>query len=97
MTSYVYGCCTLRIYAGVLWLLYGTSKLAGWLFNSSEFVKTTRDTIKGTSGSFHDFVADFVIPHAALFAHLIPLGETLCGVNYRLTGGQYVSYWGPTA
>jgi uncharacterized membrane protein YphA (DoxX/SURF4 family) len=111
----IYAICTgLRIYAGVLWLLYGYSKLPEWLHSSVVLAKTTRDMIKTTGGPYHDFVVSVVLPHAQVFAVLIALGETLCGIslllglfgklggfggmfltlNYWLTGGQYVSYWG---
>lgn len=74
----------MRIYAGVLWLLYGTSKLPGWLFSSTELVKTTRDMIKTTGGPYHDFVVSVVVPHAQIFSGLIATGETLCGISLLL-------------
>jgi uncharacterized membrane protein YphA (DoxX/SURF4 family) len=71
----------MRSYAGVLWLLYGTSKLPSWLFSGTELVKTTRDMIKTTGGPYHDFVVSVVLPHGQVFSILISLGETLCGVS----------------
>lgn len=104
MKSRVYAICTgLRVYAGVLWLLYGTSKLPDWLFSGSELVKTTRDMIKTTGGPYHNFVVSVVIPHGQTFAALIAVGETLCGISLLLglfgklggIGGMFLTlnYW----
>lgn len=82
LRSHVFSVCTgLRIYAGVLWLLYGTSKLPDWLFSGTVLVRTTRDMIKSTGGPYHDFVVNVVLPHGHVFATLIATGETLCGVS----------------
>lgn len=96
-------CTGLRIYAGVLWLLYGTSKLPGWLYNSAELAKTTRDMIKTTGGPYHEFVVSVVLTHPQVFADLITLGETLCGISLLLGlfgklggfGGMFLTfnYW----
>jgi len=93
----------MRIYAGVLWLLYGTSKLPDWLFSGTYLVKVTRDMIKSTGGPYHDFVVNVVLPHGQVFAALIAMGETLCGISLLLGlfgklggfGGMFLTlnYW----
>ena len=93
----------MRIYAGVVWLLYGTSKLPEWLFSGAVLVKTTRDMIKATGGPYHDFVVSVVLPHWHVFATLIAVGETLCGISLLLglfgklggVGGMFLTlnYW----
>jgi uncharacterized membrane protein YphA (DoxX/SURF4 family) len=104
LESRVYGICAgMRIYAGVVWLLYGTSKLPGWLFSGTVLVKTTRDMIKTTAGPYHDFVVSVVIPHGHVFAALISIGESLCGISLLLgllgklggLGGMFLTlnYW----
>ncbi len=104
MTYYNRLFAALRIYLGLFWLIYGTSKLDSfWLRANGQFRETIADMATHTSGPYHDFVQAIVLPHALLFAYLIAVGETLCGISLTLglltrigaAGGMFLSlnYW----
>lgn len=75
----------LRIYLGVFWLIYGTSKLDSfWLRANGQFRDTVQSMNSETAGFYHQFVSTFVLSHVLLFASLIAVGETLVGVSLLL-------------
>jgi thiosulfate dehydrogenase (quinone) large subunit len=87
-----------RIYVGVLWLNYGTSKFEpDWA--RTEFLSATQGSAAGTSGAMHDFLVAVVMPNQALFARTIAVGETLVGISLLLglltkigsLGGMFLS------
>jgi uncharacterized membrane protein YphA (DoxX/SURF4 family) len=91
------------MYAGVVWLIYGIAKLPHWLNGDAKFLELTRGMIKTTSGPFHDFIVNAVLPHAQVFSILVACGETLCGISLLLglftkvggIGGMFLTlnYW----
>jgi uncharacterized membrane protein YphA (DoxX/SURF4 family) len=76
----------LRIYTGIFWLLHGVPKLLNPKFFGSGgmMVGMIQDTAATTTGLYHDFLVNVVVPHAALFSHLVAWGETLTGVSLLL-------------
>jgi len=42
------------------------------------------ESAAGTSGAYHDFLINVVLPHAGVFSHLVAWGETLTGVSLLL-------------
>lgn len=104
MSQYYRTLAALRIYLGVFWSIYGTSKLNSfWLTTNGQFSDTVKEMIAHTSGPYHAFVANAVLPHTLLFSYLIAFGETLCGVSLVLglftragaIGGMFLTlnYW----
>jgi len=89
-----------RVYLGLLWLAYGTSKLEpSWSTPTGEFVQAARYGTTLIHGPMHDFVVSFVLPHEEIFALLVAYGETLVGVSLLLglfknagaAGGMFLS------
>jgi len=76
----------IRIYTGVFWLIHGTGKLISPQFASPAgmFSKILQDMMAGSSGPYHEFLVNTVLPHASTFAHLVAWGETLTGVSLLL-------------
>ncbi|HEX3457927.1 MAG TPA: TQO small subunit DoxD [Candidatus Baltobacteraceae bacterium] len=71
----------LRIYVGLLWLAYGTSKFEpNWVGGKLEFLQAVRSCLPATAQPFRGFLEQVVIPNQALFGTLIAFGETLVGV-----------------
>ncbi|HXW76140.1 MAG TPA: DoxX family membrane protein [Candidatus Eremiobacteraceae bacterium] len=72
----------LRIYTGIAWLDHGigklTSNFAGALPNMLQGMSN------GTSGVYHDFIVNTVIPNSSTFALLVSWGETLAGASLLL-------------
>src|ERR1700722_2889863 len=94
----------LRMYLGLFWLIYGTSKLnTFWLTANGQFRDTVQDMYAHTSGPYHAFVQTIVLPNVLLFSYLIAIGETLCGIALLLglftragaIGGMFLTlnYW----
>jgi uncharacterized membrane protein YphA (DoxX/SURF4 family) len=74
-----------RVYAGALWLAYGTSKLEpAWAAPGGEFFQAARYAAALISGPMHDFIISFVLPHQQIFAWLVACGETLVGFSLLL-------------
>lgn len=72
----------LRIYVGIVWLAYGTSKLtADWAGGKHYFLAAVTDAASGAGQPFKGLLTTFVVPHQALFANLIAYGETLVGIS----------------
>lgn len=75
----------LRIYVGIVWLAYGTSKLTpDWAGGKHYFLAAVTDAAAGAGQPFRGLLTAFVIPHQAQFANLIAYGETLVGISLFL-------------
>jgi uncharacterized membrane protein YphA (DoxX/SURF4 family) len=76
----------LRIYTGVDWLTHGIPKLLNPKFFGPDGMMAGMITQMSstTSGSYHDFLQNVVLPNAGLFSHLVAWGETLTGVSLLL-------------
>lgn len=76
----------LRIYTGVFWLFHGVPKLLNPRFATPGGMMSgmIQQNVAQSSGPYHDFLVTVVLPHAALFAHLVAWGETLTGVSLLL-------------
>jgi uncharacterized membrane protein YphA (DoxX/SURF4 family) len=90
----------LRVYAGLVWLAYGTSKFEGnWAGGKHEFLSAVKYSAAATTEPFRSFLVNVVVPHQGLFAQLIAVGETLVGVSLVLglltklgaAGGMFLS------
>jgi uncharacterized membrane protein YphA (DoxX/SURF4 family) len=90
----------LRIYIGLLWLAYGTSKLnADWIKPKGDFYDAAKYSADHIQGPMHDFIFGVVLPHQSAFALLIGAGETLVGFSLALglltragtAGGMFLS------
>jgi thiosulfate dehydrogenase (quinone) large subunit len=72
----------LRIYTGFFWATHGIDKLRSseWAAPNGMMAQIVSGMTKDTSGPYHDFIANVVMPNSVLFAHLVAWGETLVGV-----------------
>ena len=91
---------TLRIYVGLLWLAYGTSKLEpNWVGGKLEFLQAVKSCLPATAPPFRAFLEHVVIPNQALFGQMIAFGETVVGValvfgvvaKVAAAGGMFLS------
>jgi uncharacterized membrane protein YphA (DoxX/SURF4 family) len=75
-----------RILAGLWWLIHGYSKLTSptWGGPNGACASIIQDMASHSSGPYHDFLLNFVLPHVTTFALLISTGETLTGVSLVL-------------
>jgi len=74
-----------RIYLGVFWLAYGTSKFeSNWAAPKGEFFQAAQYGASQIHGAMHDFIIGFVLPHQDVFARLVAYGETLIGISLFL-------------
>lgn len=68
----------------------------GWLVSGADMIRTVQTYPTARSGGYyHWFVANVVLPHAALFAPLVTLGE--CTVAISLTLGLFTRLGALTA
>lgn len=75
----------LRIYLGVMWLAYGTSKFeSDWASGKQEFLSAVSFASKSTGEPFKTLLVNFVIPHQAVFAQLVAFGESLVAISLLL-------------
>jgi uncharacterized membrane protein YphA (DoxX/SURF4 family) len=73
----------LRIYTGLGWLQHGLGKLTSGHFGAM-LPNMLQGMATGTSGPYHDFLYNVVIPNANTFGILVSWGETLAGVSLLL-------------
>ena len=75
-----------RILTGLWWLIHGYLKLTShrWGGPTGMGASIMQQMASGSSGPYHDFMAGVVVPHAATFAMLVAVGETLVGVSLTL-------------
>ncbi len=90
-----------RIYIGLLWLAYGTSKLnSEWVAPRGDFYEAAKYASGHIQGPMHDFIVGIVLPHEKTFALLVAVGETLVGISLLLglltragaVGGMFLSF-----
>ena len=76
----------LRIFTGLAWLSHGIGKVTNpqWSAPGGAFVSYVGDMVKDSSGPYHDFITNFVIPHGNVFSVVVAWGETLAGVSLLL-------------
>lgn len=76
----------LRLYAGFFWAQHGIDKLRSpdWATPNGTMVQILQSVSKETSGPYHDFLVNTVLPNSVLFANLVAWGETLAGVSLFL-------------
>ncbi len=84
-----------RLYAGFFWLAYGIEKFT----NPAAFMPPTglmatylAQAVAHTSGFYHDFLVNVVLPHEGIFAELVRSGEVLVGC--ALTLGIFTRFAG---
>ena len=91
---------TLRVYTGLVWFTYGTSKFEpNWAGGRQEFLSAVTYSASSTGEPFQSFLANVVIPNQHVFAELIAIGETLVGLSLILglltkagaLGGMFLS------
>jgi len=76
-----------RIYTGVFWLLHGIPKFtqsADFLPPNGFMPQIIQKGIGSSSGFYHDFLANTVVPNVGLFAELVRYGEVLVGISLGL-------------
>ncbi len=75
----------LRICTGIFWLAHGVAKLLNPnFFGPDGMANMLTQRTSGTTGPYHDFLQNVVLPNAGLFSHLVAWGETLTGVSLLL-------------
>lgn len=76
----------LRIYTGIFWLAHGVPKLLNPKFFGPDGMMAGMVTqmSSATTGPYHNFLQNVVLPNAGLFSHLVAWGETLAGVSLLL-------------
>jgi uncharacterized membrane protein YphA (DoxX/SURF4 family) len=79
------GLALLRVFLGVFFIFMGVSKL-GWLANTSLLAGQLSNWQHAAApGSISaQYLQRLAIPHATLFARLVPLGEIVCGLAMTL-------------
>jgi uncharacterized membrane protein YphA (DoxX/SURF4 family) len=94
-----------RIYLGLVWLVNGGLKVGdpNFALHGGQCERWLTDLTVTTSGPYHAFVHQVVIPNVTLFASLAEWGETLiglaliAGVFTRLAAGASIflalNYW----
>jgi uncharacterized membrane protein YphA (DoxX/SURF4 family) len=72
----------IRIYLGLVWLVNGGLKLGDPLFTQpgGQCQRWLVQFTAGTTGPYHQFVHQIVIPHVTFFATLVEWSETLAGL-----------------
>jgi uncharacterized membrane protein YphA (DoxX/SURF4 family) len=79
------GLALLRVFLGVFFIFMGVTKL-GWLANTSLLAGQLSNWQHAAApGSISaQYLQRLAIPHATLFARLVPLGEIVCGLAMTL-------------
>ena len=76
-----------RIYAGAFWLIHAIPKFtdsASFLPPSGFMPMMIQKSIGSSSGFYHDFLANTVMPNIGTFAQLTRYGELLVGISLVL-------------
>lgn len=75
-----------RILTGIWWLVHGYGKLSNprWFGPSGMCAMILQHMASGSTGAYHDFIVNAVLPHVSTYAILVAWGETLCGVSLTL-------------
>jgi uncharacterized membrane protein YphA (DoxX/SURF4 family) len=76
-----------RVLTGAIWLTHGVPKfLRSDLFMPPNgfFATYVQRGVAGTTGPYHDFLANVVQPNAGVFAELVRLGEVCVGISLVL-------------
>lgn len=76
-----------RILTGAIWVIHALPKFlksAAFLPPDGTFAVYLQRGVGITSGPYHDFLANVVVPNAALFAELVRFGELLVGISLVL-------------
>jgi len=76
----------IRFYTGFFWIMHGLGKVRDpqWAAPAGNCATIIGQMIAHTSGPYHDFIANTVLPNVTVFAHLVAWGETLTGVSLLL-------------
>jgi len=74
----------IRILTGLFWLAHGARKVMNPDFASSSGMVRMVGMAHHATGSYQNFLTGYVVPNAALFAHLVAWGETLTGLSLTL-------------
>jgi uncharacterized membrane protein YphA (DoxX/SURF4 family) len=81
-STYAFWLALFRIYAGVFWLIHGIPKFT----QSQNFMppngfigQFVNQGIQVTSGPYHGFLSNVVLPNIAIFAELVRVGEVVTG------------------
>ncbi len=76
-----------RIYTGAFWLIHAVPKFTSpdsFLPPSGFMPMMIQKSIGSTTGFYHDFLANTVMPNIATFAQLVRAGELLVGISLVL-------------
>jgi len=76
-----------RIYTGAFWLIHAIPKFtdsASFLPPDGFMPQMIQKSIGSTTGFYHDFLANTVLPNIAVFAQLVRAGELLVGISLVL-------------
>jgi len=85
--SYTRWLAIFRIYTGIFWLLHAIPKFtepAAFLPPTGFMPQMIQKSVGSTTGFYHDFLANTVLPNAGLFAQLVRCGELLVGISLVL-------------
>jgi uncharacterized membrane protein YphA (DoxX/SURF4 family) len=71
----------LRVYIGTCFLLETWSRVTAWTQWEAKIAGYTQLAVKGAAAFYRPFLSGIVIPHSALFAKLVFLGESAAGLS----------------
>jgi len=76
-----------RLYAGAFWLVHGIPKFlnpAKFMPPNGYMAQMVAHSAQTSTGFYHDFLVNTVMPNIGLFAELVRLGEVLTGLSLLL-------------
>ena len=75
-----------RIITGIIWFIHGIGKVLNpqWAVPGGTCAQLLQQMTAHTTGAYHDFIINTVLPNISIFAHLVAFGETLTGVSLIL-------------
>lgn len=92
-----------RIYVGLAWLIFGSTKIFGNFLSPSSELFTVLHGAAQLNGPYAALIRDIALPHAHVFGLLVEWGETLVGASLFLglltrwgaIGGVFLAlnYW----
>ena len=80
--TYAFWLAVLRLYAGAFWLMHGIPKFTqsdAFMPPSGMMGQFLNGALQNTTGAYHDFLANTVVPNIGIFAELVRLGEVIAG------------------
>ncbi len=80
--TYAFWLALLRIFLGIFWIMHSLPKFTTGFFMPPDgiFGKMAERGAMGSTGAYHTFLVNAVIPNIYVFANLVRFGEMLVGV-----------------